>query len=1621
MKKLCLHIAFTFLLSGISIALQGQCLQNYSFTAFPAPNNGTYNSGETVTFCFETDWDFSFSNPEFLMGIEIILGSGWDQNSLSEGFVANNCTTFPENTISCNGTGSWSFVNGYTNPETLNTMGPGFLFEDANPDPTNYWGDNCGLLNGTCVSTCFNFCFNVTVADYANCSNGADLSVSINPLSDANAEIGNNSGGTNCAGDPNPSISATANCCDVSAGSDNCVTYCSDSGIGILNLNDMIIGENTGGDWFFNGVNIGTNFFNPANDPGGTYTYVITGSNGCTDESNLEITINPFPDAGPPIFDLEACSDFPVLNIISFFTPQPVDLNGSWEDPDGNPWSGMYDADVDPNGTYLYITATNGICPGDTVFVNLTSVDYGNPGVGISIPICSGADPLDLFNSLQGNPDATGTWTDPNNMTLPGGHLGTLDPSTAVPGIYTYTIANGTLGQCSSSAEVDVTITASANAGVNSSTTICSSAASINLLGFLNGGPDAGGVWTEQATGNIVSSGAVNPFDYPVNTPIDFVYTIGSGSCEDSAILTVTFNVSPQAGMTSGGEDSLFFCGPSVVDFNFIFTNGTGPYNIIVTDQDGNNVINENGISANSFNTSLLVNSTSTFTFSSFDDTGNTCLGFINTDNTLDVIINSPPNGSLSLSGDICLGDSVVLDLTLSGNAPFTVKINIGGTEETFVNLGMNESIPVYPGSTGLTNIELIEVIDGSSPACTTATSSGGSIDVFSPPELNIFGMDSICPGEQAQLEVGISGMWADYSIWLSANNTTFEFSNVVNGDIIDVPASSTISFCADSIAPTSFNQCVSAAIDCVEIYVSDNPAIDNPMVSCDPFTEEGIITFDIIDGDSDDFTISGIDGTVTGNSFESNIFPNGDAFSIVVEDEFGCSSSTENININCSCTSSFSGSMVNTDTVVTCNNLSIDVLGFFLNDSVLEPGDIFEFVLHDSPDGTLGNVFATNTLPVFFYSSILNFGQVYYISPIAGLDDSGNVNLLDPCLSVGPGIPIIFNEQPTANIVNPNIVVCSGQAADIEINLTGEGPWTLDLHDSNGPVAGSPFVVNSSPFVYSTSVADTYTISNLFNINCSGSSTAVQATVSLSDVPTVTVLPLDVFCENAQNELFLNFTGQGPWTLNMEYNGSPQPSLVFGNANSSLNLVTEGTFVLTGISDAFCSNAINDTIEIVFFENPMASISGGGSFCEGDSSLIELQFSGGNPDYNFEYTDGTQNFGPFSSSNDSYSFYASNGGNYQIISLSDNFCDGTFSGAATIEELPNPEIDIVLSDNEICEGENITVSFNFNSNDSFQFDFIIQNDTNTLTVGNGHEINLQPDESSSFQVINIINQANGCSSDVGETEFLDLLPTPQADAGPDVFICSGDTAQLGTSGNSDAIYFWENTAGLSNPQSANPTVSLINSSNEEVSVEYVLFVNENGCFNSDTTLVNIYKPPVVDFYHNPDPVLLTDPTVNLINLSDNDLSFIWDVESIGQINEVSPTVTFSNVSPDFYTVCLLGTDPNACAVEFCRIIEVSGEPLVYIANAFTPDGDGINDHFLPVISNGLPQDYELQIFNRWGEQIFFSEDPTIGWDGSGFNEEYYAQTEVYVWTLRFKNPFSAEILHFQGHVTLIR
>jgi gliding motility-associated-like protein len=99
-------------------------------------------------------------------------------------------------------------------------------------------------------------------------------------------------------------------------------------------------------------------------------------------------------------------------------------------------------------------------------------------------------------------------------------------------------------------------------------------------------------------------------------------------------------------------------------------------------------------------------------------------------------------------------------------------------------------------------------------------------------------------------------------------------------------------------------------------------------------------------------------------------------------------------------------------------------------------------------------------------------------------------------------------------------------------------------------------------------------------------------------------------------------------------------------------------------------------------------------------------------------------------------------------------------------------------------------------------------------------------------------------------------------------------------------------------------------------------------------------------------------------------------------------------------------------------------ELIFYVPNTFTPDYDNYNQFFTPVFTSGYdPFDYNLYIFNRWGELIFESHNAQIGWDGSyGANKEIeMVQDGTYTWKLEFKVTKNDERKMFVGHVNVLR
>ncbi len=102
----------------------------------------------------------------------------------------------------------------------------------------------------------------------------------------------------------------------------------------------------------------------------------------------------------------------------------------------------------------------------------------------------------------------------------------------------------------------------------------------------------------------------------------------------------------------------------------------------------------------------------------------------------------------------------------------------------------------------------------------------------------------------------------------------------------------------------------------------------------------------------------------------------------------------------------------------------------------------------------------------------------------------------------------------------------------------------------------------------------------------------------------------------------------------------------------------------------------------------------------------------------------------------------------------------------------------------------------------------------------------------------------------------------------------------------------------------------------------------------------------------------------------------------------------------------------------YSNIAEVMQRPLVYVPNAFTPNGNGSNDNFMPSTGFVDVVDYNFAVFNRWGEKLFETSDVNGAWDGKYAG--HHCKPEVYVWLLTFKTA-EGQYIDMKGTVTLIR
>jgi gliding motility-associated-like protein len=578
---------------------------------------------------------------------------------------------------------------------------------------------------------------------------------------------------------------------------------------------------------------------------------------------------------------------------------------------------------------------------------------------------------------------------------------------------------------------------------------------------------------------------------------------------------------------------------------------------------------------------------------------------------------------------------------------------------------------------------------------------------------------------------------------------------------------------------------------------------------------------------------------------------------------------------------------------------------------------------------------------------------QVY---TVGGMDANGCISGTTTTITINP-LPVVTAPA--------NMTVCPLSANTLTTSGANSYTWTPNIYLNN----------NTSSTVISTpSVTTTYTIEGLTG-ECTASNTVTivvaNTVVVNASAATPTICPLGSTSVTA--------TGATTYTWS--------PSLTLNSANGSTVVAappTSTTYTVIG-STSTCTNSAEVVVTVTV--NPTISVAGTPSvICSG--AFTTLNANGANT---YTWTPAT---GLNTTNGSAVTANPNTTTIYNVSGTSPLGCTSftTFS----LGVIPTPTVTGFATPQAICAGSSSTLT-------AFGAANYTWSPATSVTNANGTPAIATPAQTTTYTIIG----SNGTAPflcTTSNTVVLVVKPNPTVTTGPDQTICEGKSAPIYANGA--ASYTWIPSSAVMSPNDSVTDVY------PQVTTSYTVTGTTNNC--SSTATVQVFVNPLPSVYAGVDTITNIDQTITLIGSGSNynQLGFLPSSDPSLLCN-YCPTIT---VNPQDYTCYTL----EAISIEGCKntdvvCVTVTKDWDVFIPNAFTPNGDLINEVFIPV-GYGISE-IKLTIFDRWGSVIFKSTEDQIGWDGKENGRQ--CEQGVYIYQAEIVAMSGAKYKK-TGHVTLL-
>jgi gliding motility-associated-like protein len=593
--------------------------------------------------------------------------------------------------------------------------------------------------------------------------------------------------------------------------------------------------------------------------------------------------------------------------------------------------------------------------------------------------------------------------------------------------------------------------------------------------------------------------------------------------------------------------------------------------------------------------------------------------------------------------------------------------------------------------------------------------------------------------------------------------------------------------------------------------------------------------------------------------------------------------------------------------------------------------------------------------------------------------------------------VPVLVNVFPNASYSVDT--VCIGSPTTFTDNSTGSpASWQWDFGDGSsgttGPVITHVYTTAGS-FVTELTVSSgagctdqafqiVFVKSDVLADISAANSACVGSVVTINDNSTVTVGSI------------LSDT----WNFG---DGSP----IVNTLNTTHTYPSAGTYFISHVivSNGGCISSALDTIVINPLPDPIFTTS---NICELQVAQFTDLTAGPPVAWNWTFGDGGT-----SALQDPTHLYGSPGTyNVTLNVTSAAGCTKSRPGSVTVYSKP----DASFTSTTVCWGD--TTKF---TNTSTSASGTITG--NSWDFGDGSTSALTDPShtylahTSSYNVMLAVITNYGCTDTLFQTVNTNPLPVfnfkPAEASGCDDFTATfSDSTTVPASGIVN--WLWDFGDGnLSYLQYPEHTY-------DEPGDYYVSLVVTDGlgCKMADTLNypVVVYPTPVAAFSADPNETSIYEPNIQFNDESVGATLWTWDLGDFETSIEPSPYHVYPDTGTYFVTQIVM--NQFTCSDTIMQPVRITGETTTYIPNAFTPNDNGLNDVFAPKFYGII--EFQMLIFDRWGNQIFKTEDMKEGWNGKVNGQGEIVQQDVYVYKIFTKDLYSNNH-RYVGRVTVVK